>query len=78
MPQTIITIYLVGLVISIFITVWMFRILKRKDPAQYKVSLEENIVVFSIADVLWPFFLVPFLVKLYKYKVAPLRISLGN
>lgn len=78
MPLAILITYAIGFVISVIVSLWMLRILKRKDPQNYKLDLENNIVIFSIADVLWPFFLIPFLMKVYKYKVAPLRVSLRN
>ena len=78
MPLAILITYAIGFIISVIVSLCMLRKLKRKDPQNYKLDLENNIVIFSIADVLWPFFLIPFLMKVYKYKVAPLRVSLRN
>lgn len=78
MLSTILIIYFTGFIISLMVIVWIFRELKRKDPSQYKVDLEENLVIFSIANVLWPFFFIPFLIKVYKYKIMPLRVSTSH
>lgn len=75
MLRYIAVVYCTGFIISLMVIIWIFKELKRKDPSQYKTNLEDNLVIFSIANVLWPFFFIPFLVKVYKYKIMPLRVS---